>query len=131
MQDPRRNIMTARNSSALLGSKLVSLLGVCLLGASLSACTAQTGGQTAARAPGSSSPRALTVESTDVILGQRPTEAPLETPDVRAAFLKDAEQRSEAEFSTRQAAASAALGRAGRIGSKSIGQSARWSGLNH
>ncbi|MEZ4376551.1 MAG: hypothetical protein R3B07_37450 [Polyangiaceae bacterium] len=124
--------MTARNSStALLGTKLVSLLGVCVLGAALSACTAQTGGQAVVRTPGSSSPRALTVESTDVILGQRPEEAPLETPDIRAAFLKDAEQRSKAEFSTRQAAASAALGRAGRIGSKSIGQSARWSGLHH
>ncbi|MCA9642503.1 MAG: hypothetical protein H6718_23705 [Polyangiaceae bacterium] len=116
--------------SSFLSSKLSALLSVCFLGATLSACTAQVGGNTVARAPASSAPRALTMEPTDVILGQRPAETPLETPSVRTSLIEDAQRRSQEEFSTRQTAANAALSRAGRVGSKSVGQSARWSSLN-
>lgn len=125
-----QNQASARTAHTVSRSKLAQLFAVCLLGVSVSACAAH-GGRTSAEAPRGGSPRALTVESTDVILGQRPTEAPLAAPYVRPMLVEDAAELSRDERTTRQSAQNAALSRAGRIGSKSIGQSARWSSLNH
>lgn len=124
-----KNQASTRTALTATRSKLAQLFAVCLLSVSVSACTTHNG-RPAAEAPNGGSPRALTVEPTDVILGQRPTEAPLATPSVHPVLVEDAAKLSREERLTRQAAQNAALSRAGRIGSKSVGQSARWSSLN-
>ncbi|MEZ4228366.1 MAG: hypothetical protein R3B89_04315 [Polyangiaceae bacterium] len=116
-----------RAASSRLGT--IGFLTTCLLGVSLSACSAQVE-NTHLDSPHGNSRRALTIETTDTILGQRPRGTAPTPPDLRMP-MPDAERLSREERATRTAAAHAALSRAGRIGSKSIGQSARWSSLNH